>query len=271
MKICVTGSTDGIGKATAAELLHRGHDIVMTGRNSQKSRAARDELAEIAERGGGTLSLHTADFSSLQEVRQLADELGRDHRDLQVLINNAGIVTRERRESPEGYELVLTVNHLAPFLLTNLLLPVLKGNAPARIVNVSSMVHEHASFDFDDPMLTQDWESYGAYARSKYANVLFTRELAARLAGTGVTANALHPGVIGTKLLHVIFGGGAPTEKGAETPVYLAESPEVEGVSGRYFRDRRAVPSPALEGGDEEAKALWQLSARLTGLEKAPP
>jgi NAD(P)-dependent dehydrogenase (short-subunit alcohol dehydrogenase family) len=239
----------------------------MTGRDSDKSRRVRDQLAAEAQTAGGEIAaLHTADFAVLKEVRRMAEEIRETHPDLQVLVNNAGIQTRRRTMTPEGLEMVFTVNHLAPFLLTNLLLPVLQNNQPARIVNVSSMVHEHASLNLEDPQLTRGWEAYRAYSQSKLANVLFTRELAERLEGTGVTVNALHPGVISTKLLHTMFSGGASPEKGARTSVYLAESPEVEGVTGRYFRDRRPARSPALEGDGGEALRLWELSERLTGL-----
>ena len=205
--VLVTGSTDGIGLATAIALAREGAQVILHGRTREKAdRARRVVLAAVPK---AALESVSGDFSSLDEVRAMAvDVLGRFER-LHVLINNAGIVTKRREESRDGFELTFAVNHLAPFLLTNILLDLITRSAPARIVNVSSSVHSGSRLDFDDLQMTRRFDGFGAYGRSKLANVLFTFALARRLKGTGVTANALHPGVIATKLLHVNFGGGA--------------------------------------------------------------
>jgi NAD(P)-dependent dehydrogenase (short-subunit alcohol dehydrogenase family) len=182
-------------------------------------------------------------------------------------VNNAGIVTKKRQESRDGLELTFAVNHLAPFLLTSLLLERLAASAPARIVNVSSSVHSGARLDFDDLQMKRRFQGFEAYCRSKLANMLFTTALARRLAGTGVTVNGLHPGVISTKLLHANFSGGSPVEEGALTPVHLALSPEVEGVTGRYFAAGREAPASPLVGDEALQERLWLESARLVGLE----
>jgi len=205
--VLVTGSTDGIGLATAIALAREGAQVILHGRTREKAdRARRVVLAAVPK---AALESVSGDFSSLDEVRAMAvDVLGRFER-LHVLINNAGIVTKRREESRDGFELTFAVNHLAPFLLTNILLDLITRSAPARIVNVSSSVHSGSRLDFDDLQMTRRFDGFDAYGRSKLANVLFTFALARRLKGTGVTANALHPGVIATKLLHVNFGGGA--------------------------------------------------------------
>ena len=258
----VTGSTDGIGKETARRLAQMGATVLVHGRSRKRGEKA---LEEILERTGSKkLGLVVGDLSSLSQVRGIAEQVKADYDRLDVLINNAGVVAEERTETEDGYELTFAVNHLAPFLLTALLLEELKESAPSRIITVSSIAHGGARIDFDDPNLERGYSMNKAYARSKLANLLFTYELARRLEGTGVTANALHPGVIGTKLLDVGFGGGgSPVEPGAETSVYLATSPEVEDVTGRYFRKNRETNS----SHDEEAqRKLWELSERMVGL-----
>jgi NAD(P)-dependent dehydrogenase (short-subunit alcohol dehydrogenase family) len=200
-------------------------------------------------------------------VREAATRLRERHPSLHVLVNNAGVSEPTRRLSADGHELTFAVNHLAPFLLTNLLLPALDAGAPSRIVNVSSQVHAGASLDWDDLMLEHGYSGYRAYAQSKLANVLFTAELARRLDPARTTANALHPGVVGTKLLRAAgFGAGPDSlEEGAATSVRLALSPEVEGVTGEYFSRGREARSSAL-GERELARKLWAVSERLCGL-----
>jgi len=246
-KVLVTGSSDGIGRETARELAALGHQVVVHGRTRAR--------AEGAVPGAQTW---VCDFRSLDEVRSAAAELPAG---LEVLINNAGVYTEERELTRDGFEATFQVNHLAHFLLTSLLLPSLAEGA--RIVNVSSQVHVSGEMRWDDLMGETGFSGYRAYAQSKLANLLFTRELARRQ--SKATVNALHPGVIGTKLLQGGFGGlsGGSIAQGAETPVYLATSPEVAGVTGKYFvRSRETPPAPqALD--DAAARKLWEISQRL--------
>lgn len=261
--VLVTGSTDGIGRQTALELAEMGATVLLHGRDDEKGRAV---LADIARRtGNNRLDFFRADLASFREIRQLAAAVLGKYPRLDVLINNAGVYEPHRRLSADGIEMTLAVNHLAPFLLTGLLLPLLKKSAPARIIIVSSMAHA-SSVDFDNLQGEKGYSGYQAYATSKLCNILFTFELAERLAGSGVTANCLHPGVINTKLLQAGWGmGGAPPEEGARTPVYLASAPELQHVSGKYFRDMR-VARPAAVAYDREARRkCWEISEQLTG------
>jgi NAD(P)-dependent dehydrogenase (short-subunit alcohol dehydrogenase family) len=257
-RILVTGSTDGIGKATAIRLADAGYLVIVHGRETERTEAARRQVIE--ESGNKEVSAVVGDFARFADVAAMADDLRARFSDLKVLINNAGVVMNERRESYDGHEITFQVNHLSPFLLTNRLLPVLTANAPARIVTVSSMVHTSGTMDFDDLEIKRGYRAYSAYGRSKLANILFTFALARRLEGTGVTANALHPGVISTKLLHKTFSGGAPVEDGTETPVYLATSSEVEGISGAYFAHRRQSDVKAEAKNEELQERLWEVS-----------
>lgn len=215
----------------------------------------------------------TADLSSQAEIRRVAADIKRTYPKIDVLINNAGIVENTFKRSVDGIEMTFAVNHLAYFLLTNLLLEPIKAAAPSRIINVSSAAHFGARMDFDNLQGEKGYNGWRAYSQSKLANILFTYELARRLAGTGVTVNCLHPGVIGTKLfrnlgiINTLAGIFlASPEKGAETSVYLASSPEVEGVTGKYFDNKRAVPSSSASYNEADAKRLWQISAELTHL-----
>jgi NAD(P)-dependent dehydrogenase (short-subunit alcohol dehydrogenase family) len=263
-RVLITGSTDGIGKATALELAREGHEVVLHGRTEKRvTDAARDIRAQAPE---ARLETVAGNLASLEQVWMVADEVRRRFDRLEVLINNAGVMTSTRQESEDGYELTLAVNHLAHFLLTNRLLDLLRASAPARIITVSSMVHASGEIRFDDLQMRRGYNGYRAYAQSKLANVLFTYELARRLEGSGVTANALHPGVIGTKLLHVSFSGGGPVEEGAETPVFLATSPEVASTNGQYFSNRRQERSSSLSYDEQLQKRLWDVSEELTGL-----
>jgi NAD(P)-dependent dehydrogenase (short-subunit alcohol dehydrogenase family) len=218
-----------------------------------------------------------ADVSSQEEIRRLADEFKEAYPRLDVLINNAGVFRSKRITSADGIEMTFAVNHLAYFLLTNLLLDVLKASAPSRIVNVSSRDHSNATIDFDDLQGEKGYKGAKAYSQSKLANVLFTYELTRRLEGTGVTANCLHPGVVGTN-----FGSGVSgvfgfmvralkplmksPEKGAETSIFLASSPEVEGLSGRYFVKKAEAHSSDVSYDERIARRLWEVSAELTNL-----
>ncbi|MGQ0600302.1 MAG: SDR family oxidoreductase [Anaerolineales bacterium] len=265
--ILITGATDGIGKQAALELAQLGHRVLLHGRNPARGQAVLDEIR--AATGNTTLEYFNADLSSLAQVRQLAAEVQAKHARLDVLINNAGVFMNERVLSEDGFEMTFAVNHLAHFLLTNLLLDPLRRSAPARIIVVASQVHSSGRIDFGDLQLARRFDGYAAYANSKLANMLFSYELATRLHGAPVTVNGLHPGVIATKLLHEGWGGGgggARVGAGATTIVYLATSLEVEGVTGHYFVDRREAQSSAASRDRQLQRELWGVSAQLTGL-----
>ncbi len=269
----VTGATSGIGRVTARELAARGAMTLLVARSRDKGE---DTLKEIRRAtGNDRLGLFVADLASQAEVRRVAGEIrGRTER-LHVLVNNAGAIYTERSLSPDGIELTFALNHLGYFLLTRELLPLLRASAPARIVNVASTAHLRGRMDWDDLNGERGYSTWKAYGQSKLANILFTRELARRLAGSGITANALHPGVIATGfgrnnrgLFRLMMQVGAPflsnPEKGARTSVYLASSPEVEGVTGKYFSDCREVEPSRAARDDADAGRLWDLSERLT-------
>ncbi|HWE35817.1 MAG TPA: SDR family oxidoreductase [Isosphaeraceae bacterium] len=277
-KVClVTGATSGIGCATAEALAARGATVVLVGRDAEKTARTAARIRETT--GNSAVEYLLADLSSQAEVRRLARDFQGRHDRLHVLINNAGAAFTTRTESVDGIELTLALNHLAYFLLTNLLLDTIKASAPARIVNVASGAHTIVkALDFDDLQASRKkYGSFRVYGHSKLANILFTRELARRLEGTGVTANALHPGLVATnfgakmpavaRFFFRLFG--LPPEKGARTVIYLATSPGVEGVSGRYFyKEKEAKPSAgALDA--EAARRLWQISETMTGLAPA--
>ena len=269
----VTGANAGIGKATALGLAKMAATVLMVCRNRERGEAALTEVKR--ESGNDAVSLLLADLSSQTSIRHLAADFKAKYSHLHVLINNAGIITKKRVLTEDKLETQFAVNHLAYFLLTNLLLDTLKVSGPARIVNVSSHAHQRASIDFDNLQSERSYHRTHVYAWTKLANVLFTYELSRRLEGTQVTANCLHPGVIATNLVGDYLPRplrfitqiiGASPEKGARTPLYLATSPEVEGVTGKYFVDQKAVPSSAASYDRTTARRLWQASAELTGL-----
>jgi NAD(P)-dependent dehydrogenase (short-subunit alcohol dehydrogenase family) len=276
-KTClVTGATSGIGAVTARELARLGANVVLVGRSRARCEAAADDVRQVA--GESHVDWLVADLSSRSEVRTLAARVHEGYPRLDVLVNNAGGMFQPRRESADGIEMTWALNHLAYFALTVLLRDLLRASAPARVVNVSSMAHRMAGpIDFDDVEGRKFYRPFRAYARSKLANILFTRELARRLDGTGVTANALHPGFVATNIFqgrgyfyrvqHLAAKAfGISPEKGARTTIYLASSPEVEGVTGRYFiKCRPAEPSKAALD-DAAALRLWELSEAMTGL-----
>ncbi len=272
-KVCmITGSNSGIGKETALGLARLGAHLVMVCRNRESAEAA---LMEIKEQSGNEqLELMLCDLSSLKEVQSLADEFKRKHEKLDVLINNAGVVPWKRTLTEDGLELTLVVNHLAPFLLTHLLLDVLKASVPSRIINVASGLHKMASIDFDDLQSEKKFGGFHAYSEAKLAFLIFSYELAKRLEGTGVTVNALHPGVVRTNLSRhspwymrlgpLFFKNPA---KGAETPIYLASSPDVEKVTGKYFINKKEGPSSDESYDQRTARRVWDISVQLVGLE----
>jgi retinol dehydrogenase-12 len=271
-KIClVTGANTGIGFETAKALAQMGARVGLVCRTPAKCEDAKSTILQAVP--DAELGSFAADLSSQAEIRRVAADITRTYPKIDVLINNAGIVENTFKRSVDGIEMTFAVNHLAYFLLTNLLLEPIKAAAPSRIINVSSAAHFGARIDFDDLQGEKGYNGWRAYSQSKLANILFTYELARRLADTGVTVNCLHPGVIGTKLfrnlgiINTLAGIFlASPEKGAETSVYLASSPEVEGVTGKYFDNKRAVPSSSASYNEADAKRLWQISAELTHL-----
>lgn len=275
-KVClVTGATSGIGEVTARELARMGCRVVITARNEQKADNAVKKLR--AETGSYEIDSLVADLSSQSQVRKLADEFKRENDRLDILINNAGAIYLRRSLSPDGIEMTLAVNHLAPFLLANLLLDLLIKTAPSRIINVASNSHEGQEINFSDLESRNGYSFMRVYGRSKLANVLFTYELSRRLAGKGVTVNALHPGLVGTnmganngwlvKLFLPLFRlVSLSPEEGAATSIYLASSPDVEGISGKYFYQKQAVASSPYSYDEEKARKLWEVSANMTGL-----
>ena len=274
-KVCaVTGANSGIGKETALALARMGATVVLVCRSEARGTEA---LADIkAQTGNDAVSLVVADFSSQRQVREAAAAIQEKCDRLDVLVNNAGVTPWERRVTDEnGLELIFAVNHLAPFLLTNLLLDLLKSSAPARIVTVSSGAHRRVPLNFDDLQNEQRYVPFDVYSQSKLANVYFTYELARRLEGTGVTANCLHPGVVSTALFRHLppFLGLAvklarplllTPAQGADTVVYLAAAPEVAEVSGRFYERREAVESSPVSYDAEAARRLWEVSEALT-------
>jgi retinol dehydrogenase 12 len=270
-KVClVTGSNSGIGKETALGLARLGATIVMVCRDQRKGEAAQAEIK--AKSANPSVDLLIADLASQQSIRQLAREITERYPQMHVLVNNAGISPSQRTLTVDGIEVTFAVNHLAPFLLTNLLLDRLKASAPARIVTVASTA-QHA-LDFDDLQSEKHYSMFATYGQSKLANILFTYELARRLEGSGVTANCLHPGVVATNLARdfnpffrlmarLLFT--SPT-KGAETSIYLASASEVEGLSGKYFAKKRQARSSPESYDVTSAQRLWQISEQLTQL-----
>jgi NAD(P)-dependent dehydrogenase (short-subunit alcohol dehydrogenase family) len=274
-RICViTGATRGIGRATAEGLARLGATVVLIARRREDGERTSREIAYQSPVPPGVV---TADLASQASIREAAAELRRLYPHLRVLVNNAGLITRRRELTVDGLEVQFAVNHLAYFLLTSLLLDQLKAGAPSRIINISSAAHHGAQLDFDDLQGERRYDGNRAYSQTKLANILFTYELARRLQGTGVTANCLHPGVIGTQLLGDYLGlstagralartFGASPEKGAETSIYLATSPDVQTVTGKYFEARRERRSSRESYDEAAARRLWEVSERLTGL-----
>jgi NAD(P)-dependent dehydrogenase (short-subunit alcohol dehydrogenase family) len=273
-KIClITGATSGIGLVTSLELARQGAHVVLVGRNAAKTAAVVRQIQ--TNTGNGRVEALLANLSSQQQVRDLARQFGDRHKRLDVLINNAGGMWLKRELTVDGLEMTFAVNHVAYFLLTQLLLDLLKASAPARIINVSSEAHRKGSIDFDDPMGQRSYSGWRQYCRTKLMNLLFTFELAQRLAGSGVTVNALHPGWVATGFGANNGWRGAiwqfisrcfaiSPEAGAKTVVYLASSPEVGTVNGRYFVKEHAVSSSAVSYDEGARKRLWQISEETT-------
>jgi NAD(P)-dependent dehydrogenase (short-subunit alcohol dehydrogenase family) len=263
--VLITGATDGIGKETAKQLSAMGARILLHGRNPEKAQAAQKAIQTAT--GNPNIDILIADLQRMDAVRGLAAEVLKTTDRLDVLINNAGVYMQEKVLTPDGYEMTFAVNHLAVFLLTNLLLDLLKKTTPSRIITVSSVAHGSARLDLENLNAEKKFHGWGAYCVSKLGTLLFTFELARRMKDTGVTANALHPGAINTKMLAKLGIDGKPVERGAETPVYLASSPDVATISGKYF-SRKHIAQPSDLALDEDLqKKFWEISAAMTGLE----
>ena len=276
--VLITGGTSGIGRAAATALAAMGAEVVVTGRSRERGELAVEEIRDTS--GNARVSLMLADLAVQAEVRGLAEEFRERYDRLDVLVNNAGIIQSKRTETPDGIELTLAVNHLAPFLLTNLLLDLLKKSAPSRIITVSSEARRGAKIDFEDLQSERRYRPFKVYGMTKLANILFTYELAERLEGTGVVANSLHPGGVNTNFGNnnrsfgtLIFRAFKPfmrtPEQGADTVVYLAVSPEAGKMTGRYLTDRKVVFSIEDPHDEVVQKRLWEVSEALTNLEGA--
>jgi retinol dehydrogenase 14 len=268
--VMVTGGNAGMGREIVRSLASMGATVVMVSRDRGRGEAARADLRQQA--GGGDIELLLADLSSQRSIRDLVREFGAQHDRLHVLVNNAGVTQPRRVETADGLETVFATNHLGPFLLTNLLLPVLTASAPARVVTVGSGAHVMGKIDFDDLQSVRGYNEIRAYNQSKLANLLFTYELARRIAGTGVTSNGADPGFVKTNLRvpfpYSIFSfmRGAATD-GARPSVFLASSPDVEGVNGRYFNRKGEAKSSTLSHDEDIARRLWEVSAQLSHLD----
>jgi len=275
-EIVITGGTDGIGKVTARELAKMGASVTIVARNAAKAQDVVKELRTAA--GHDRIGFVRADLSSQKSIRGAAETIKGRLKRIDVLINNAGAMFNRRGLTEDGIEQTFALNHLGYFLFTNLLLDTLKASAPSRIINVASAAHVGGKLDINDLQLAKGYSGWRAYQRSKLANIYFTYELARRLAGTNVTVNALHPGFVASRfgnnnggITRVVFSLGktlfAISEaNGARTSVYLASSPDVDGITGKYFDSRRQVRSSPTSYDEQKWRELWRASEKLTGL-----
>ena len=279
--VVITGATNGIGYVTARELAAQGARMILVGRNTQKCERTVQRIK--AATGNTAIEFACADLSAQGEVRRLAAGIAAAHDRIDVLVNNAGAIYAKRRLSADGIEMTFALNHLSYFLLTDLLLDRLRAAPRGRIVNVASNAHVRAQLDFDDLQNERPYKAQVAYGRSKLANLYFSFELARRLDGTSITANALHPGFVRTGIghdnglvfstavrLYQLLGGAIDVEKGADTSIYLASSPDVDRLTGRYFVERRDTPSSDVSYDEDAARRLWDISVEMvqTGLRR---
>jgi NAD(P)-dependent dehydrogenase (short-subunit alcohol dehydrogenase family) len=274
--VVITGTTSGVGRAAALELARRGATLFMIARN--RGRAADTEKLIRERTGSSAVRTFLADLSSLTEIRRVAEEILGHSRRIDVLLNNAGVAQRRRTPTAQGFEATFATNHLGYYLLTRLLLERLMQSRPSRIVNVASEAHRGVSLDFDDLQSERHYRAFRTYRKSKLANLMFTYELARRMETSGVTVNAVHPGWVASRLgmddgllsraITAVARVCARTpERGAETVVWLASSPEVEGVTGKYFQDRSEIRSSAASYDREAQRRLWAISAEMVGLD----
>jgi NAD(P)-dependent dehydrogenase (short-subunit alcohol dehydrogenase family) len=273
-RVCVvTGASSGIGKRTAIGLSRLGATVVAVCRDPARGEAA---VAEIREKSGNAdVSLALCDLSSQRSIRALAAQLKAERPAIHVLVNNAGLIIGQREVTDDGLERTFALNHLGYFLLTELLLDVLKASAPARIVNVASEAQRMGRLDFDDLQAERSYSPLRAYGQSKLANIVFTYELARRIEGTGITVNCVHPGPVATRfgetgsgwfrvMIKIVRPFLISEERGAQTPIWLASSPDVEGVTGKYFTKKKELRSSKESYDPEVARRLWEMSERLT-------
>lgn len=272
-RVLVTGGTSGIGKQTALELAKLDYEVILLSRSAEKGERVRQEL--VRKSGNPDIKMYKADLSSFSSIRSFAYEFKKNCDKLDVLVNNAGVYLAKRYLNEDGIELTFATNHLGPFLLTNLLLDLLKKSNSARIINVSSAAHAGTRFDFDDYNKTRKYSGFGTYGESKLCNVLHSYELADRLKEYSITSNVLHPGFIASSFAKnngLLYKIGVTllrpfaksVNKGAETSVYLASSDEVEGITGKYFVGKKMRPSSNTSQDKELAMRLWELSEKLT-------
>jgi NAD(P)-dependent dehydrogenase (short-subunit alcohol dehydrogenase family) len=274
--VLITGGNSGIGKETALGLARMNATLVIVGRDQERTVGAVEEIKKTT--GNDKVDHYLCDMASLAEVRKLASDFLSDHSRLDVLFNNAGAINSKRSLSKDGYELTFAVNHLAHFLLTELLLNILKKSAPSRVITTSSAAANIGKMHFDDLMLERNYTGFKAYGQSKLANQLFTYELARRLHQTKVTANCLHPGTVRTGF--AMNNSGAlkagmalfrpfmiNANKAAETPIYLASSPEVQNVTGKYFQKKMIKEPPKAAMDLEAASRLWEISEKLVKMD----
>ena len=273
--ILITGATSGIGKAAAIKLASMGANIHFIARNKEKAKALSEEIEKLS--GKMPCSI-IADLSSQDEIKKAAEEFKSLNIPLHILLNNAGLINMERKETVDGFEAVFALNHLAYYSLTNLLLENLKNGSPSRIVNVSSGAHAFVKgFNFDDVQAVRSYKPFQVYGYSKLANILFTKKLSSLLENENITVNCLHPGVVGTafgqnngSLQKILFFIAKPfirsPEKGAESSIYLCSSPDISGISGEYFYNCKIEKTTKWAKSEEDADRLWSLSAELTGI-----
>jgi retinol dehydrogenase 12 len=272
----VTGATSGIGEVAACELAKQGARIVFTARDRERAAATMTKLRSANP--SADHKMHLADLSSLAGMKRVANEIAQSESRIDVLINNAGAVFLSRKTSADGLEMTFATNHMAYFVVTNILLERLKATPGARIVSTASDAHKSGKLDFSDLQSERSYSSFGVYGTTKLENILFTRELSRRLQGTGITANCQHPGFVGTRfgqsstsnillkgLSRVIMSFGLKPEEGAKTMIYLASSPEVEGKSGGYYYKCKPEQPTAAAQNDDDARRLWDASAKIAG------
>jgi NAD(P)-dependent dehydrogenase (short-subunit alcohol dehydrogenase family) len=262
--VLVTGSSDGIGKQTALELAKMGARVIMHGRDAGRTRTA---VEEVRAATGAEADFVLGDYTSLMQVRQMAKDVLAKTDHLDVLVNNAGVYMLDRQMTGDGFEMSWQVNHLAPYLLTTLLLDCIKNSPPARIVNVASVAHNQARLDYENLQGEKEFKPYRVYCLSKLGNVMATLDLAEKLASADVTVNCLHPGVVETKLLRTGFSmQGTTLENGVQTSLFLATSPSVEGVTGKYFDDCREVAPSPVSLDAAERRRFMDVTDKMLGL-----